>query len=411
MSLIKIPAKGMNDFLPEDMELRNYLINEIKTTYKSFGYDEIETPIVEHIENLMANQGGDNEKLIYKILKRGDKLNLQGNVNENDIVDYGLRYDLTLPLSRFYSNYNSILSNPFKAMQIGYSFRAERPQKGRYRSFMQCDIDILNNKTNYAEIDLLTATATLLSKFFDKFTIKINDREILKSMASYAGFNEEDFNDVFIIVDKISKIGLDGIKNELLSRGYDEFVVNKYITLFNSDYNEICNLDAFKNVNEIVDFIEKLNIPGCNIIIDKTLVRGQSYYTKTIFEIEIDDTYGSIAGGGRYDKLIEKFSGMDVPACGISIGFERLFSILKERNYKIKKDTQKLAILYEKNCNIHDMHLIFEEANELRKEGKIVLILERKKNVRYQKESLLNNGFIIYKEIFKNNGEEYEEII
>lgn len=408
MAFIRIPAKGMNDFLPEDVELRNYLINEIKKTYSSFGYNEIETPVVEHIDNLMSNQGGDNEKLIYKILKRGEKLDLNNAKDENDLVDLGLRYDLTLPLSRYYSNYNNLLLSPFKAMQIGYSFRAERPQKGRFRSFLQCDIDILGDSSNYAEIDLLSATATFLSKFFDNFTIKINDRAILKSMAEYAGFSEEDYSDVFITIDKMDKIGLDGVKNELLSRGYDEYVVMKYISMFNADYNEKCNLDAFRNVNEIVDFIQKLNIPGCNIVIDKTLVRGQAYYTGTIFEIEIDKTYGSVAGGGRYDKLIGKFSGLDVCACGISIGFERMFSILKEKNYKIKNDTEKLAILYDKNISESEMLLLFNEAMNLRKEGKIVALYQRKKNAKYQKECLVNQGYKIYKEIFESDIDKYE---
>ena len=408
MTFIRIPAKGMNDFLPEDVELRNYLINEIKKTYSSFGYNEIETPVVEHIDNLMSNQGGDNEKLIYKILKRGEKLDLNNITNENDLADLGLRYDLTLPLSRYYSNYNNLLLSPFKAMQIGYSFRAERPQKGRFRSFMQCDIDILGDSTNYAEIDLLCATATFLSKFFDKFTIKINDREILKSMANYAGFNEDDYTDMFITIDKMDKIGLEGVKTELLSKGYDEFVVNKYVAMFESDYNEVCNLDAFRNVNEIVDFIQKLNIPGCEIVIDKTLVRGQSYYTSTIFEVEIDKTYGSIAGGGRYDKLIGKFSGLDVPACGISIGFERMFSILKEKNYKIDNNAEKLAILYDKNVRTSDMLLLFEEAIKLREKGKIVTLFQRKKNIKFQKECLVNQGYKIYKEIFEDNQKDYE---
>ena len=206
----------MKDILPAEMQIRDYVIGLIKETYKSFGFTPIETPCVEHIENLCSKQGGDNEKLIFKILKRGEKLNLETASGEQDLVDGGLRYDLTVPLSRYYSNNSNQLPAPFKALQIGPVWRAERPQKGRFRQFYQCDIDILGDPTCLAEIELITATTTLLGKLFDNFKVRINDRGVLKAMASWSGFSEESYDKIFIILDKMDKIGLEGVKNELM---------------------------------------------------------------------------------------------------------------------------------------------------------------------------------------------------
>ncbi len=207
MQLKKKPVTGMKDILPREMEIRDYLIGLIKETYKQFGFTSMETPCVEHIENLTSKQGGDNEKLIFRILKRGEKLKISEAKEENDLVDSGLRYDLTVPLCRFYSNNANELPSPFKALQIGNVFRADRPQRGRFRQFMQCDIDILGEPTNLAEIDVILATSTLVGKLdFDSFTIRINDRRFLKAMAAYSGFAEESYDQVFIILDKMDKI-------------------------------------------------------------------------------------------------------------------------------------------------------------------------------------------------------------
>ena len=224
----KKPVTGMKDILPAEMQIRDYVIALIKDTYKSFGFTPIETPCVEHIENLQSKQGGDNEKLIFKILKRGEKLNLETASSEADLVDGGLRYDLTLPLSRFYSNNANNLPSPFKALQIGPVWRADRPQRGRFRQFYQCDIDILGDPSCLAEIELITATTTLLGKLFDNFRVRINDRAILKAMAAYSGFPEDSYDKVFIILDKMDKIGMDGVRSELIEEGYGQESVDRY---------------------------------------------------------------------------------------------------------------------------------------------------------------------------------------
>ena len=216
MALKKKPTTGMKDILPREMEIRDYVIGQIKETYRTFGFQSIETPCVEHIENLNNKQGGENEKLIFKILKRGQKLNLETAETESDLVDGGLRYDLTVPLSRYYSNNANNLPSPFKALQMGSVWRADRPQRGRYRQFTQCDIDILGEPSNLAEIELITATTTTIGRLgFENFEIRINERRILKAMAAYSGFAEEDYDSVFITLDKMDKIGVEGVVTAL----------------------------------------------------------------------------------------------------------------------------------------------------------------------------------------------------
>ena len=233
MALSKKPVTGMKDILPEEMQIRDYVISVIKETYGKFGFTSIETPCVENIENLSNKQGGENEKLIFKILKRGEKLNLETAESEKDLVDSGLRYDLTVPLVRFYSNHANELPSPFKALQMGNVWRADRPQRGRYRQFMQCDIDILGEPSNLAEIELILATTTTLGKLgFKNFQIRINERRILKAMAAYSGFPEEAYDSVFITLDKMDKIGFAGVEAELLENGFAKESVDKYLALF-----------------------------------------------------------------------------------------------------------------------------------------------------------------------------------
>lgn len=233
MALSKKPVTGMKDILPEEMQIRDYVQNVIKETYRSFGFTPIETPCMENIANLTSKQGGENEKLIFKVLKRGEKLNLETAEKEEDVVDFGMRYDLTVPLVRFYSNNSNQLPSPFKALQMGNVWRADRPQRGRYRQFMQCDIDILGEPSNLAEIELILATTTTLGKIgFKNFEIRINERRILKAMTAYSGFPEESYDLVFIILDKMDKIGLDGVAEELKKEGFAEEAVDKYLSLF-----------------------------------------------------------------------------------------------------------------------------------------------------------------------------------
>ncbi|MBO4412846.1 MAG: ATP phosphoribosyltransferase regulatory subunit, partial [Clostridia bacterium] len=338
MSFIKTPVKGMAEHLPKDMALREYVLNKIKENYKNFGFSLISTPIVEHIENLTSGQGGDNEKLIFKILKRGEKLNLDEGVE--NLADSGLRYDLTMPLSRFYANNSDSLTMPFKALQIGEVFRADRPQKGRFRAFTQCDIDILGDNSNLAEIELICATAQMLNSLGIKdLKIRVNDRNILKGLALACGFKEEETGDVLIIVDKLDKIGLSGVKEELLENGFNGKSVESYCKYFENITNvlpkdflkentkDFVKAETIENLNEIISVTSAI-LKDCNVVFDPTLVRGMGYYTGPIFEIEIAGYNLSVAGGGRYDNMIGKFAGKSTPACGFSIGFERIIGII-----------------------------------------------------------------------------------
>ncbi len=419
MSLTKKPVTGMKDILPEEMRIRDYCISVIEKTYESFGFSHIETPGVEHIENLCSNQGGENEKLIFKVMKRGEKLNLEEAKSENDLADSGLRYDLTLPLSRFYANNQATLPAPFKALQMGNVWRADRPQKGRFRQFMQCDIDILGEESNLAEIELVLATTTLLSKLgFSNFKVKINERRILKAMAAYAGFDEEKIDLVFVILDKMDKIGFDGVKEDLIANGFEAATVEKYMALFdemgkNTDASSVANIDFLKeklgdlldesvteNLKEIFASVNAAKTADFNLAFDPTLVRGMGYYTGTIFEIEMSELNCAVAGGGRYDKMIGKFTGNDTPACGFSIGFERIITIMLDKGFKIPGESEKIAFLVEKNIKGERMGEIIKEAAALRNEGKVVLIAKMNKNKKFQKETLEKQGFTEFKSFY-----------
>ena len=394
MALVKKPVTGMKDIQPAEMQIRDYVIGLIKETYKGFGFTPIETPCVENIANLSNKQGGENEKLIFKILKRGEKLNLETAQTEADLVDSGLRYDLTVPLSRYYSNNAANLPKPFKALQIGPVWRADRPQKGRFRQFYQCDIDILGDPTNLAEIELILATTTLLGKVgFKGFTVHINDRRILKGMAKYSGFDEAQYDEVFIILDKMDKIGLDGVAAELASNGFAEESIERYMGLFkglNEAEDGIAYLaetlgdclegGAAENLKQICEAVTATTQASFKLQFDPTLVRGMSYYTGTIFEIGVEGFPGSIAGGGRYDKMVGKFTGMETPACGFSIGFERIVMLLLERDYQIPGAQKKKAYLIEKNMPAEGMQKIIQRATKERSEGTAINIAVMKKN-------------------------------
>lgn len=416
MALKKKPVTGMKDILPAEMQIRDYVLSQIKETYRGFGFSAIETPAVEHIENLLSKQGGDNEKLIFKILKRGEKLNLETAETENDLADGGLRYDLTLPLSRYYSNNSANLSSPFKALQVGSVWRADRPQKGRYRQFVQCDIDILGDGTNQAEIELVLATTTALSKICpnNKFEVRINDRKILRAMAVYSGFPEEDIEKVFIIVDKMDKIGVDGVKAELMESGYSEETADKYLDLMGQVSKDsagvrrmgelldgVLDKGAAENLAEIMETVEEVSTGDFGLIFDPTLVRGMGYYTGTIFEVAMEGFGGSVAGGGRYDKMIGRFTGMDTPACGFSIGFERIVTILMDAGFVVPEKNAKEAWLFEKGMPMNRLSPILKEAMEARADGKTVLVAQMNKNKKFQKEQLGKEGYTEFREFYK----------
>lgn len=415
MSLKKKPVTGMKDITPREMEIREYVMQLIRETYASFGFSSIETPCVEHIENLSSKQGGENEKLIFKILKRGEKLKLDEAESEADLVDGGLRYDLTLPLSRYYSNNANDLPSPFKALQMGNVWRADRPQRGRYRQFMQCDIDILGEPTILAEIELIQATSTLVGKLdFENFTIRINDRKILKAMAAYSGFPEESYDTVFIILDKMDKIGLEGVAEELVKEGFPQESVDTYLELFKEVTPDMAGVAFLKeklagvldekvaeDLETIISSVDAVKTANFTLEFDPTLVRGMSYYTGPIFEISIDGFGGSVGGGGRYDEMIGRFTGTQTPACGFSIGFERIVMLLLEKDFQIPQKGIKTAFLLEKGISNEKMLEAFEEAKKLRAEGSRVSMNMMKKNKKFQKDQLTAEGYTEIREFFK----------
>lgn len=417
MALNKKPVTGMKDIMPEEMQIRDYVISVIKETYGKFGFTPMETPCMENIENLSSKQGGENEKLIFKVLKRGEKLNLETAQTEADVVDFGMRYDLTVPLVRYYSNHANDLPSPFKALQMGNVWRADRPQKGRYRQFMQCDIDILGEASNLAEIELILATTTTLGRLgFKNFEIRINDRRILKAMAAYSGFAEEDYDNIFITLDKMDKIGLEGVEKELIEDGYAKDSVEKYLALFKG-MNESSDTLSFieekmtgfldedvkTSFREIIESVNATKGDHFKLVFDPTLVRGMSYYTGTIFEIAMPEFGGSCGGGGRYDKMVGRFTGKDVPACGFSIGFERIILILMENGFKVPNQNKKVAYLIEKGVAGEALCNVIAEAQKARQDGTQVLVARMNKNKKFQKEQLTAEGYEEFREFYKES--------
>ncbi|SEG04592.1 histidyl-tRNA synthetase [Butyrivibrio sp. Su6] len=418
MALIKKPVTGMKDILPSEMQLRDYCIGVIKKTYAEFGFTSIETPCVESLANLNSKQGGENEKLIFKVMKRGEKLNLETAKAENDLTDSGLRYDLTVPLVRFYANHASELPSPFKALQMGNVWRADRPQKGRYRQFMQCDIDILGEATNLAEIELILATTTTLGRLgFKDFKIRINERRILKAMAAYSGFPEESYDDVFITLDKMDKIGIDGVSEELEKEGFERASIDKYLDLFRSvegktdisglkiiadKLGDFLDAEVRESLEEIITSVDATKTAQFEMVFDPTLVRGMSYYTGTIFEVSMPQYGGSCGGGGRYDKMVGKFLGQDTPACGFSIGFERIIMIMMDEGFKIPGEGNRKAYLIEKGIKGERLSEIISEAQKERLEGNQVLVVRMNKNKKFQKQQLSEQGYEDVKEFYLN---------
>ena len=421
MALKKKPVTGMKDMLPAEMEIRDYLIGLIKETYKTFGFTSMETPCVEHIENLCSKQGGDNEKLIFKIMKRGEKLKISEAKEENDLADGGLRYDLTVPLARYYANHANELPSPFKALQMGSVWRADRPQRGRFRQFMQCDIDILGEGSVLAEIELILATTAMLGKLnFKNFTVCINDRNILKAMAAYSGFKEEDYDEVFIILDKMDKIGAEGVAGELEEMGYTRENVDTYLKLFDEVETDLSGVRHLKE--RLGDFLSSETAEGMEMIMssveaakecdfklkfDPTLVRGQSYYTGTIFEVTMDDFGGSVAGGGRYDKMIGKSTRQATPAPGFSLRLPPIANPPPGNGFGGPGGRPKKASLLRTKPPTQRTLKRLELAKKDRESGKQVLIVNMKKNKKFQKEQLTEEG---YQEIIDCYADKVEQL-
>ncbi len=418
MAMNKKPTTGMKDVLPAEMEIRDYVMNIIKETYREYGYNTIETPCVEHIENLTSKQGGDNEKLIFKILKRGEKLGSameSGDINE--LVDSGLRYDLTVPLCRYYSNNQANLLTPFKALQTGPVWRADRPQKGRFRQFVQCDIDVLGDPTYQTEIETILAISKAIRRIMpdNHLTVRMNDRAILKGMTEYSGFPDDKAADVFITLDKMDKIGLEGVRAELIEYGYDKEATERYCELLQSlgkgpedvralgqKISSVMDPAKAENLAEIMEAILEVSTIDFDLEFDPTLVRGMGYYTGTIFEISLEGFGGSVAGGGRYDKLVGKFTGQDTPACGMSIGFERIITILLEAGFKVPRKVGKKAYLYEKGLTPAEFRDMLKKAEAERNEGVCVAVAMMQKNKKFQKEQLAATGVEEFVEFYAN---------
>ena len=387
---MKINAlKGMKDILPAEQRMRDYVQGKILQTYREAGFERISTPMLEDAENLDKSDGGENLNLIFKVLKRGDKLDsaLAANpVEEKALSDMGLRYDLTLPLTRFYAANKNELQTPFKVIQTDRVFRAERPQKGRSREFVQCDIDILGDSSPNAEVELIDVTARALMNIgFKDFYINVNDRRILRNMLESMGFAADSLDSVCISFDKLDKIGPDGVAAELTEKGMPEKAV-KALKDFLADSSDNITLESVvaKCSNPSVADDLKYIIETATAVADgkykikycPSLVRGQGYYTGAVFEIATPLFGGAVGGGGRYDNLIGKFIGQQVPAVGFSIGFERICSILLEQNYKIPDEREKCAFLYDDTVPFAE---IMKFAEGLRKDFNVAIIKKAKK--------------------------------
>jgi histidyl-tRNA synthetase len=429
----------MRDLLPAETALRDWATAILVKTYEQFGFSRIETPAVENIANLRGGEGGENLKLIFELLKRGEKLDkilAESSINRDELADLGLRFDLTVPLVRFFAQNQAKLPSPFKSIQIGSVWRAESPQQGRYRQFTQCDIDTFGIKSEIAEMELIEATAeALLALGFENFTVRLNDRRILHSMVQHCGFDTERYDNVFIQIDKLDKIGLTGVEKELLAQGHDAIAVDRMIIFLTKALGHsgsvtsgtdpdktIPNLPAFDSgllnspvpgalpanllpphvdkevvsaLNNVLTGINKIANGRYSIEFDPTLVRGMGYYTGQIFEISCPGYAHSVAGGGRYDKMVGKMIGRDVPACGFSIGFERIISILMEKESKPKEKLEKIALIFETDRD--DLPTVLAAATKLRTDkSRIVSVQPKKKELRKQLDALLAEGYTAF---------------
>lgn len=415
-------VKGTNDYLPNEVEIRDYLQNEILKVYVENGFEHITTPVIEDIENLDKSDGGENLNLIFKIMKRGDKLDkaLASGVtsqNENVLADMGLRYDLTLPLSRYFANNKDKLTLPMKCIQMDRVYRAERPQKGRLREFVQCDIDIIGSDSRDSEVELILITTKALKAIGMKnFKVKVNDRRLLRAFLMDCGFEESQLDSVCITFDKMDKIGLEGVKNELEEKEFAEAAIAKFTGfLANVSNPQEISLESVKDIlvdkapAESLEYIMKSVNELCNgefdVVFDLSLVRGQGYYTGTVFEVESIDFKGAIAGGGRYDNLIGKFLGQQVSAVGFSIGFERIFSILMEHGIDLPNKGNKIAVMYDEG----ELTAAYKLAEKYRAEGKICSLYVKLKKMGKFLGKLEERGYAGFINVSNDDGISYFE--
>ena len=388
----------MRDVLPEEVALRDWAMGQIMTVYRRHGFVRIETPAVESLKLLLRSDGGENEKLIFKILKRGEKLASAGR--PEDMADLGLRFDLTVPLVRYYAHNLTRLPQPLKAIQIGPVWRAERPQQGRYRQFTQCDIDVLGVASEVAEIELILATTEALAALGLKdLTVRLNDRRVLSGMVAHCGFDPARAGSVFIALDKLDKIGRDAVAVELREAGHAADAVDRLLAILGSAATPAALRDllgaradesVWRGLQRIVDTVTAQAAGRFRIVFDATLVRGMGYYTGPIFEVQHGDSTSSIAGGGRYDRMVGKFIGRDVPATGFSIGFERVIGILMERGPSIEGDGERVALVFDDTMELTP---VLGLARDLREQGRHVLLEIRGKRLGKQLQELETRGF------------------
>ena len=379
------PLKGMRDLLPAEQTLRDHIQAEILSTYRAAGFQRISTPILEDLENLDKSDGGDNLNLIFKVLKRGDKLAAAlASGDEAKLADMGLRYDLTLPLSRYYAAHRAELPNPFKVIQTDRVYRAERPQKGRLREFVQCDIDILGDSSPNAEVELIDVTARALLRIgFTGFTVNINDRRILRAMLQTMGFAADTLDTVCVSFDKLDKVGAEGVRDELAAK---ELPAGAVAALYEFLQQGDVSLEAVSarcgdpalagDLRYVLSASEKVAAGRYRVAYCPSLVRGQGYYTGMVFEVTCPQFSGAVAGGGRYDNMVGKFIGQQVPAVGFSIGFERVCGILLEQGYAIPGAKPRLALLYLPDA---DFAAVLAKAERLRADYDVTVLAQAKK--------------------------------
>lgn len=397
------PVRGTVDYMPREMEVRTYAEKIILDTYKKNGFLQIKTPILENLDLLTSGDSGDNQKLMFKTIKRGGQLDLtKPNLTEKDITEEGLRYDLTVPLVRFFSNNKEKLPYPFKAIQIDEAFRAERPQKGRVRQFTQCDIDILGESSPIGEIELLIAGSMAYKNLgFTKITFKVNDRRVLNEIIKTAGFDSDKTTEICISLDKFDKIGIVGVKQELIDNGFETEKVEKLMSIFEKLKSSNSNDESFEilksfgiseeivsSLKLIIETVSKYIDSNFKIVYDSSIIRGQGYYTGTVFEVYDDDFGRAIGGGGRYDKMVEKFLNTPVPAVGFSIGFYSVVMLMLEKN--TLKNNNKLALIYDKKAEIGD---ILNAKFDLISKGYDVSTFVFPKNFNNFAEKIKQNGY------------------
>jgi histidyl-tRNA synthetase len=376
MKIDNSPARGMRDLLPADVAVRDHVLESISAVYRRYGYQRIETPALENIGRLQSGEGADNEKLIFEVLRRGLPPEVAAATPVRELVDLGLRYDLTVPLTRFYGNNHASLPLPFRSLQVGPVWRAERPQRGRYRQFYQCDIDMIGEPSVLAEAELIEATSEALASIgLEGTTIRVSDRRFLAALAADAGVPEPSWGAFFITVDKLDKIGWDGVRAELVELGFPaarvSAVVEKIQGLVDVPAGKLAEVLAESLPDLPGAVVEDLSATAASLErlaaerplswqFDPTLVRGMGYYTGQVFEITHPGMSGSVAGGGRYDKLIGRSLGHDVPACGFSIGFERIVDLLSR-----EQSRDAVAVLVEGEVPVADALAVAREMREL----------------------------------------------